>query len=116
MNPIIKTRPRRASRLLLLVGLLLLQHVAPAQTVSGVGARRCEAFLVATGKNSDEALDAYVSWSQGFISGFNWSNVRQRDLRIDAAAILVSLGEYCSANPGGTVFEAVQFLIGRNAR
>ncbi len=87
-----------------------------AQTVSGVGARDCSAFLFALEKESDLALDSYVAWSQGYISAFNWSNVRSLDMRIDATALLHWLGQYCRANPQRSVYAAVQELIRINAR
>lgn len=91
-------------------------NACPAQTISGAGARDCRAFAFALDKESSAALDSYVAWSQGFISAFNWSNVRQHDVRIDASALLHWLGQYCRANPDQSVYVAVQELIKLNAR
>lgn len=87
-----------------------------AQTIAGVGGQECSAFTFALGRDSNVAIDAYVAWSQGFISAFNWSNVRQLDLQIDAPAIIHWLAEYCGANPTAPVYRAVQRLIEVNAR
>lgn len=108
---------RRVAAGILLAGLVCAPTAqADGATASGVGARRCSAFGAALERDSAAALDAYVSWSQGFIAGFNWSNVRQRNVSIDAAAIINWLGQYCAARPTALVFDAVQELIRRNAR
>ncbi len=83
---------------------------------SGIGARDCTAFNAALEKDSALAIDAYVAWSQGFISAFNWANVKQLTVRIDAAGVLNWLGQYCAANPRTRVFQAVQEIIRLNAR
>jgi hypothetical protein len=85
-------------------------------TASGIGARPCHAFTDALQRDSTTALDAYVSWSQGFIAGFNWANARQANVDVDAAGIINWLGQFCATNPHARVFAAVQELIRRNAR
>jgi len=109
----------RASRALSLA-LLLVALARPASAdepiASGIGARDCSAFNAALEKDSELAIDAYVAWSQGFISAFNWANVKQLTVRIDAAGVLNWLGQYCAANPRTRVFQAVQEIIRLNAR
>lgn len=113
-------RPTRATgkyrRALLAASLILACAVSSAQTISGVGGRDCQAFNVALAKDSQVALDSYVAWSQGFISGFNWSNPQQFDIRIDAAAIISWLGPYCEGHPEDRIYLALQQLIHLNAR
>ena len=87
-----------------------------AQSAVGVGGRDCPAFTFALESDSEAALDAYVSWSQGFISGFNWSNAHGRNVHVDPAAIINWLGQFCAANPDSAVFAAVQELVHLNAR
>jgi hypothetical protein len=87
-----------------------------AQSISGVGARPCRAFNLALAKDSDAALDAFVSWAQGFISAFNWSNVREIDVGVDASGIIQWLADYCAKAPEVRVHTALEHLIARNAR
>ena len=56
---------------------------ASGQTMSGNGAKQCADFMQAVQLNSESAINGYISWAQGFISGFNWSNVQGRDVVID---------------------------------
>ena len=111
---------RRSARRALATVLLLAAFAQPASAdetiASGIGARDCTAFNAALEKESELAIDAYVAWSQGFISAFNWANVKQLSVRIDAAGVLNWLGQYCAANPRARVFQAVQEIIRLNAR
>ena len=95
---------------------LLLPPTSSAQTVSGIGARPCETFIIAGEQASNDALDAIINWSQGFVSGFNWSNVRQADVRLDHAAIALALGDYCAHHPREPIYRGLQAIIARNAR
>jgi hypothetical protein len=112
--------PSRSVRRALAMTLLLAACACPASAnetiASGIGARDCVAFNAALEKDSELAIDAYVAWSQGFISAFNWANVKQLTVRIDAAGVLSWLGQYCAANPRARVFRAVQEIIRLNAR
>ncbi|MGE0482531.1 MAG: hypothetical protein AB7Q81_00180 [Gammaproteobacteria bacterium] len=101
---------------LLCVGAPPPASAADGTTASGIGARPCRAFSDALERDSAIALDAYVSWSQGFIAGFNWSNARQVKVEVDAAGIINWLGQYCATNPQARVFTGVQELIRLNAR
>lgn len=89
---------------------------ALAQTAAGIGTRPCSAFRVAVEEQTNAALDAYVSWTQGFISGFNWADVRQRDLRVEPVDIINWLGSFCAANPDRRIYDAIQQLIQLEAR
>lgn len=103
----------RAALLLLFILLLAVAPPTPAAppTASGIGARDCSAFSFALERDSEAALDAYVSWAQGFIAGFNWANVRQRNVEVDAAGLINWLGQYCGAHPASGVYAAIQELI-----
>ena len=100
----------------LAAALLLGATSSAAQTVSGVGARDCSAWNFALDKESDVAIDAYVAWSQGFVSAFNWANAAGHAVRIDGPGIINFLAEYCQANPHAPVHEAVRELVRVNAR
>lgn len=98
-------------RSMLLVAAIAGGQAANAQTAAGVGARSCDAFSRALGQDENVAIDSYVAWSQGFISGFNWANVRERNVQIDAAGIINWLGAFCAANPTHRIYSAIQELI-----
>ena len=89
---------------------------APAQTVSGAGTKSCRAFLQAAEMESKAAIDSYVSWSQGFVSAYNWANPGRRQVRVDHAGLLHWLLQYCTANPTEKFFEAVQAAVHQHAR
>ena len=111
-----RRRVRRTLATVLLLAAFTQPVSADATIASGIGARDCMAFNAALEKESELAIDAYVAWSQGFISAFNWANVKQLSVRIDAAGVLNWLGQYCAANPRVRVFQAVQEIIRLNAR
>ncbi|MGR8948360.1 MAG: hypothetical protein ACU84Q_09955 [Gammaproteobacteria bacterium] len=87
-----------------------------AQTVSGAGTKNCRAFLQAAEMESKEAIDSYLSWSQGFVSGYNWANPARREVRLDHAGLMHWLLQYCTANPNEKFYQAVQSAIGLHAR
>ena len=89
---------------------------ALAQTVSGAGTKSCRALLQAAEMESKQAVDTYVSWSQGFVSAYNWANPGRRQVRVDHAGLLLWLIEYCTANPTEKFYEAVQAAIHQHAR
>ena len=105
-------------RLVLIATLLTVGAGQPAsaQTAAGTGTRPCSAFNAALAQDENAAIDAYVAWSQGFISGFNWANVRERNVHIDAAGIITWLGAFCMANQERGIYKAVQELIQLEAR
>lgn len=88
---------------------------ACAQTISGNGAKQCGDFMQAVRLKSDVAINGYVSWAQGFISGFNWSNVNGKDVVIDHAGLQYWLVSQCSARPELRFHQAVQQLISEQA-
>ncbi|MEQ8661207.1 MAG: hypothetical protein RLW62_10350 [Gammaproteobacteria bacterium] len=111
-----RTACRRALLAAMIAAVGATATAADELLASGIGTRDCRAFNAALAEDSALAIDAYVAWSQGFISAFNWANVRQRNVRIDAAAVLNWLGQYCAANPRAHVYQAVQEIVRLNAR
>ena len=89
---------------------------ALSQTVSGAGTKNCRAFLQAAEMESKEAIDSYVSWSQGFVSGYNWANPARQEVRLDHAGLMHWLLQYCEANPNEKFYQAVQSAIALHAR
>ena len=85
-------------------------NVAQGQTISGIGTRDCKAFLFALEKQSEEAIDAYLSWSQGFISGANVVSEGALDVQIDHGGLLHALANSCRARPKQRIYEAIQEL------
>jgi hypothetical protein len=87
-----------------------------AQTMSGNGAKQCGDFMQAVRLKSDIAINGYISWAQGFISGFNWANVSGKDVIIDPAGLKYWLVNYCGTEPEVSFYQAVQQLISEQAR
>ena len=87
-----------------------------AQTASGMGTRTCGVLLTAAERESKEAIDGYLSWAQGFISGYNWSNPGRREVKLDHAGLLHWLLQYCTSNEGEKYYQAVQAAINIHAR
>ncbi|MEM7466924.1 MAG: hypothetical protein AAF387_08575 [Pseudomonadota bacterium] len=90
--------------------------IANAQTISGAGSKTCRAFLQSAELESTAAVDSYVSWAQGFASGFNWANPGGREVRLDHAGLLHWLLQYCTANPLEKFHQAAQAAVTLHAR
>ena len=82
-----------------------------AQTVSGIGTRRCEAFNRALEKNSEAAIDAYLAWAQGYLSGVNSHANLARDIQIDHGGLLHWLATQCKAAPRDLYVEALEGIV-----
>lgn len=82
-----------------------------AQTVSGIGTRRCEAFNRALEMNSEAAIDAYLAWAQGYLSGVNTNARLARDIQIDHGGLLHWLANHCKGAPRDLYVEAVQGIV-----
>lgn len=82
-----------------------------AQTVSGIGTRRCEAFNRALEKNSEAAIDAYLAWAQGYLSGVNTHADLTRDIQIDHGGLLHWLATECKAAPRELYVEALKAIV-----
>lgn len=96
-----------------LLGLTALPSAAG--TVHGIGSRDCEAFMRAVEIQSNEAIDAYISWAQGYLSGFNATNDRRADIRIDHGSLTYWLIGHCGGSRQTKFFEAVQTLVSQQA-
>ena len=94
----------------------ILAPVAGATTISGAGGKLCGAFMEGVKLKSDVAINGYISWAQGFISGFNWSNVKGKNVAVDHGALTYWLMDYCGANPKTPFYDAMQQFIGENAQ
>ncbi len=99
-----------------LAAVLIASMASEAQTISGSGTRDCSALNFAIDQDSDVALDSYLSWVQGYISGFNATNHRNIDIAIDHAGLFHWLANYCRANPRTPLHQAVREMIGIHAR
>lgn len=84
---------------------------AEAQTVSGIGARECGAFSRALQIESEAAVDAYLAWAQGYLSGVNASARGELDIRIDHAGLLHWLATWCGGHPDAYFYEAVAAVV-----
>jgi hypothetical protein len=89
---------------------------AGAQTISGTGAKPCGVFMQAVKLQSDVAVNGFISWAQGYISGVNATNADGRDVAIDPAGLNYWLTNYCSAHQNETFFQAVQQLTAELGR
>jgi len=85
--------------------------VADAQTVSGIGTRECRAYSRALEIDSEAAIDAYLAWAQGYLSGVNASSGAGTDIRIDHAGLLHWLATWCGGAPDAFFYEALAAVV-----
>jgi hypothetical protein len=83
---------------------------AGGQTISGNGAKQCGVYMQAVKLQSDVAINGFISWAQGYISGVNATNTDGRDVAIDPAGLNYWLTNYCGAHQNDSFFGAVQQL------
>lgn len=83
-----------------------------AQTISGAGTRDCRAFNVAVERESTAAIDSYVSWAQGFVSGVNAANNQGINISIDHAGLFHWMARYCTAHRDAALYAALAELAG----
>jgi hypothetical protein len=107
---------RAAASITLAACLLGGTEISIAGTIAGIGTRRCADYLAAVDKHQKPAIDAYISWAQGFISAHNWLDAQGRDVSIDPDGLTYWLVDYCGTERSATFYGAVQALIGRHAR
>ena len=84
---------------------------AHAQTISGVGSQSCGSFKAAYESNDAVAVDSYVAWAQGFVSGHNRARDGARDAAIDAGSLIHSVLIYCNEDENARFYEAVGQVI-----
>lgn len=94
------------------VVLLLAQGDLRAQTISGSGTRDCRAFNAAIERDSTTAIDSYVSWAQGFVSGVNAANRQGINIAIDHAGLFHWMARYCATHSDAALYAALAELVG----
>jgi len=98
--------------------LLLLALVAPlpatAATAMGIGTRDCTAFLRASEIGSEQALDAYVAWGLGYLTGRNAGNSGGREVVVDGGSLVFWLGAWCAEHREAPIFEALEDFARQN--
>jgi hypothetical protein len=92
--------------------LLGIQCDSGAQTISGAGTRDCRAFNVAVERESTTAIDSYVSWAQGFVSGVNAANNQGINISIDHAGLFHWMARYCTTHRDAPLYAALAELVG----
>lgn len=83
-----------------------------AQTISGAGTRDCRAFNIAVERDSTTAIDSYVSWAQGFVSGVNAANNQGINVSIDHAGLFLWMARYCTTHRDAALYAALAELTG----
>jgi len=99
-------------KLALLLCLGVLTHGGPAQAASalGIGTRDCAAFLQASEMDSTQALDGYVSWSLGYLTGRNAAATHGRQVVVDGGSLVHWLTAWCGTRSGTPIFEAIEIF------
>ena len=117
-------------RSMILGALLLTANVAHAETgkpfIIGVGRNSCGQLIAASGKGplgQHQEMDTekgvfvgeyaeYLGWLEGFVSGYNATAERQKQVRgIEAAAMDLWMRNWCKEHPTQKVFEAATVFI-----
>ncbi|MCI0401272.1 MAG: hypothetical protein L0Z68_08240 [Gammaproteobacteria bacterium] len=65
---------------------------------------------------NEAAIDGCVSWAQGYISGFNYTDNEKKGIIIEYGALIIWLIDYSGANPTKYYYEALQEVIDQHAR
>lgn len=110
---------QRASCTIMMLAWMLSAGIAgdsDAQTISGAGTRDCRAFNVAVERESASAIDSYVSWAQGFISGVNAANNEGINVAIDHAGLFLWMARYCTTHRDAALYAALSELVGLRPR
>lgn len=94
------------------IALLSVQVGSSAQTISGAGTRDCRAFNAAVERESTTAIDSYVSWAQGFVSGVNAANNQGINIAIDHAGLFHWMARYCTTHRDAALYAALTELVG----
>ena len=105
-------RARFLASALVCMALLNVHDDADAQTISGSGTRDCRAFNLAVERESAAAIDSYVSWAQGFVSGVNAANRQGINISIDHAGLFHWMVRYCTTHHDAALYAALAELVG----
>lgn len=94
----------------LLLSLATLFHWGPAQATSamGIGTGDCSAFLRAAEAGTTQALDPYVSWGLGYLTGRNATVTHGRQVVIDGGSLAHWLTAWCGRHGESPIFEALE--------
>lgn len=95
----------------LMMGLVFPSPEVLAATIQGIGGRDCTAFMRSTEIGSEQAIDAYVAWSQGYLSAWNDLNSLGSDVVVDHAGLVYWLTTYCGGKPETPFYEAIKAFI-----
>jgi hypothetical protein len=103
-------------RLALLSCIATLALPAPVQatTAMGIGTRDCTAFLRAREIGSEQAIDSYVSWGLGYLSGRNAASRGKRPVFVDGGSLVHWLGAWCEDHTSAPIFEAMEAFAGES--
>jgi hypothetical protein len=85
-----------------------------ATTAMGIGTRDCTAFLRASEISSKEALDAYVAWGLGYLTGHNAYASRGREVVVDGGSLVYWLGDWCASHREAVIFDALEEFVRQN--
>lgn len=118
------SRPARAGRALsapglaALLGLAALSLPAPATAamVSGIGSRDCQAFMRSVEINSRAAIDAYIAWSQGYLSGYDRARPGTLGAAVDGESLSYWLIDACQGAPERSIVEVLDGFLARQRR
>ena len=84
----------------------------PLPWVMGVGAQSCGKLLGAVRTRNEAQLFVYVSWTQGYLSGINFTKSPQaKNLKVDPEALRAYLTRHCQDKPLDDITDAVGALI-----
>ena len=86
------------------------------RAVCGTGARGGRAFNVAMERGSTNAIDSYVSWAQGLVSGVNAANRPGINISIDHAGLFHWMARYCATHSDAALYAALAELVGLRER
>ena len=117
-NAIKALHMKMMTRYLSLFALCAVAQVLPAAevTATGVGAKTCADYMQAVRLKSDTAINGYISWAQGFITGYNWSNAQGQNVAVDVGGLGYWLTNRCGGHGDLPFYQAVQELIAQQAR
>ncbi len=94
--------------LILCLPALLTWEPALATTAMGIGTRDCTAFLRAREIGSEQAIDSYVAWGLGYLTGRNAAMRGRRPVLVDGGGLAHWLSAWCKQNPAAPVFDGLE--------
>jgi hypothetical protein len=103
---------RLSASILVTTGLLCGSPVAAQEGAGrGVGTTSCSQYTQLYKANPKVTEQVFAAWAQGFMTGFNFSTVRERHFRDMTANTIEAQNEhirlYCNAHPSASYVQAV---------